>query len=129
MLKYAESIEQQGFFARAAKRPYGYEMLSDYCYAVPNGGTSGGRRAMLAGVRRKAEGVTAGVPDIECMIAVSPYTGLHIEMKKENGVPSDVTLAQQLMMARLTGCGRKCVVAFGAAQAWTELCKYLGFAE
>jgi hypothetical protein len=81
---------------------------------------------MLAGMRRKAEGVTPGVPDIECMVSVAPHTGLHIEMKRKDGKPSDVSEAQTKMMFRLESCGRKCVVAYGAEQAWTELCKYLG---
>jgi hypothetical protein len=125
MPRYDESIEQQGFFSRLAKTPFRGSVLRDYCYAIPNAGTSGGRRALLAGVRRKAEGVTAGVPDIECMVAVPPFTGLHIEMKRVDGVPSDVTQQQKDVMARLTACGRKCVVAFGAGQAWEELCRYL----
>lgn len=81
---------------------------------------------MLAGVRRKAEGVTAGVPDIECMVAVAPYTGLHLEMKRKDGKPSDVSDSQAKIMARLTKCGRKCVVCFGEEHAWKELCNYLG---
>jgi len=47
-------------------------------------------------------------------------------MKRKDGKPSDVTEAQAEMMKRLTGAGRKCVVAFGAEHAWTELCNYLG---
>ena len=84
---------------------------------------------MLAGVRRKAEGVTAGVPDVECFFAVAPHTGLHIEFKRKDGKPSDVTDAQQRMMERMTKCGRKCVVAFGADQAWNYLCEYLGIKQ
>jgi hypothetical protein len=83
---------------------------------------------MLAGVRRKAEGVKAGVPDIECFIAMPPHTGLHIEMKKsrkDGGKRSDVSAEQEKVMRRLEACGRKCVVAFGCAEAWKELCAYL----
>lgn len=81
---------------------------------------------MLAGLRRKAEGVTPGVPDIECMVAVPPYTGLHIEMKRKDGKPSDVSAEQKTMMARLVACGRKCVVGFGCDDAWQHLTDYLG---
>jgi hypothetical protein len=62
------------------------------------------------------------------MVAVAPYTGLHIEMKKskkDGGRPSDVKPAQAEMMARLTKCGRKCTVAFGADEAWAHLLEYL----
>lgn len=76
-------------------------------------------------MRRKAEGLTAGIPDIECMIATPPYTGAHIEMKRKNGKPSDVTDEQSKLMARLKKCGRHCVVAFGEEHAWQELTSYL----
>lgn len=76
-------------------------------------------------MRRKAEGVTAGVPDIECFVGVAPFTGLHIEMKRKDGKPGDVSESQKKMMARLVKHGRKCVVTFGADHAWTELCNYL----
>jgi hypothetical protein len=125
---YHESREQQDFFRRANLRRYLSGTLRDYVYAVPNGGTTGGRRALIAGIRRRAEGLTEGVPDIECMVAVAPYTGLHIEMKKskkDGGKPSDVAPKQKDMMARLTKCGRKCTVAFGADEAWAQLLEYL----
>jgi hypothetical protein len=47
-------------------------------------------------------------------------------MKKPNGVPSDVKPEQTRVMARLTACGYKCVVAYGEEQAWQELTSYLG---
>ena len=125
-MKYDESSEQIAFFRRSSYRKYGAETVRDVIYAVPNGGTRGGRRAMLAGVRRKAEGVTAGVPDIESFVATPPYTGWHCEMKRKDGKPSDVTAAQAKMMARLTKAGRKCVVCFGEEHAWKELTSYLG---
>jgi hypothetical protein len=81
---------------------------------------------MLAGLRRKAEGVTAGVPDIECMVQAKGFTGLHIEMKRADGKPSDVSADQKVMLARLEACGRKCVVAYGCEQAWAALTDYLG---
>lgn len=83
---------------------------------------------MLQMLQLKREGLTKGVPDIECMVAVPPYTGLHIELKKPDGVPSDVTTEQKSMMARLTKCGRKCVVAYGADEAWNALMSYLKMA-
>lgn len=116
-------------FRLAAYRRYLDGTLRDYIYAVPNSGTGGGRRAVVAGVRRKAEGLTAGVPDVECMVAVAPFTGLHIEMKRKDGTPGDVSNTQKAMMARLSKCGRKCVVAYGCDQAWKELTMYLGIKQ
>lgn len=125
MPKFAESTEQQGFFARLGTVPYGRASLRDLCFAIPNGGTSGGRRALRAGVRRKAEGVTAGVPDVFCMVAVAPYHGCFIEMKRLDGVPSDVSQQQKDMIKRLTDCGYRCYVAFGAGDAFDKLWGYL----
>jgi VRR-NUC domain len=125
-VRYAEHDEQVALFRLAAYRKYGDGTLREYIYAVGNAGTVGGRRALIAGVRRKAEGVTAGVPDVECMVAAQGYHGLHIEMKRKDGKPSDVTDAQKKMIARLIKCGRKCVVAYGCDDAWKELTSYLG---
>jgi hypothetical protein len=80
----------------------------------------------MAGARRKAEGVTAGVPDIECMVPMAPYTGLHIELKRADGKPSDVSTEQRKMISRLNDCGRKAEVAYGCDDAWKILCGYLG---
>ena len=126
VVTYDESAEQIALFRLASYRKYKDGHLRDYIYAVPNAGTRGGKRAMPAGVRRKAEGVTAGVPDVECMVPVGDYTGLHIEMKRANGTPSDVSTAQKTMMTRLTKCGRLCVVGYGCDDAWKKLCNYLG---
>ncbi len=125
MSRYLEHQEQVTFFRLAAARRHNGGTLRDFLYAVPNAGTAGGRRAMLAGVRRKAEGVTAGVPDVECMLAMPPYTGWHCEMKRKNGKDSDVTEEQLKMIKRLRQCGRKCIIAFGADAAWEGLCEYL----
>jgi hypothetical protein len=128
MSRYLESKEQTSFFRLTGYRRHLGVSLRSLVFAVPNAGTAGGHRAMLAGVRRKAEGVTAGVPDIECFVAMPPFTGLHIEMKRkrsDGGKDSDVKQEQKDMMAQMTNCGRKCVVAFGCMEAWVALCEYL----
>jgi hypothetical protein len=123
--RYQEHDEQVAFFRKIDRVPWNGETLRDYCFAVPNGGTNGGRRALLAGVRRKAEGVSSGVPDVECVISSRGYTGLHIEFKRADGVPSDVSTAQREWLDRLRKCGRKAEVAFGAEQAWRIITEYL----
>lgn len=123
--RYLESKEQTALFRRMSLKKYRAGTVRDYCYAVPNAGTAGGRRAMLAGVRRKAEGVTAGVSDIECLVAVAPHTGWHCEMKQRGGVPSDVSAAQRNFIALATSCGRKCDIGYGEQDAWEKLCAYL----
>lgn len=132
-MRYAEHDEQVKVFQWAAQRRWPHrhsdKTLNDYMYAVPNAGISGGRRAMLAGVRRQAEGVKAGIPDWESPLAVPPWTGFHCEMKRADGKPSDVSEQQRKQLDMLTGCGRKCVVAFGARDAIRQFCEYLGIEE
>lgn len=50
-------------------------------HAVPNGG----RRDQVTGAKLKAEGVVAGVSDLELKIARHGYHGLCIEMKTPKG--------------------------------------------
>lgn len=49
----------------------------EYLYHVPNGGSRNAKEA----ANLKAQGVRAGVPDLELPAARGAYTGLHIEMK------------------------------------------------
>jgi hypothetical protein len=128
-VKHVESDEQVAFFKRCSYRKYSDGTLRDYIFSVPNALPRGGKAAMLQMLQLKREGLTKGIPDIECFEAVKPYTGLHIEMKKPDGKPGDVTDEQRTLMKRLTACGRKCVVAYGADHAWKELCNYLGIKE
>lgn len=128
-MRYLEHEEQVALFRYAAYRKYDGGTVRDVIYAVPNAGTTGGRRAAISGVRRKAEGVTSGIPDVECMVSRPPFTGLHIEMKRKDGKPSDVTAEQKKMMARLVKYGRQCVVCFGWEHAWKELTTYLGIKQ
>lgn len=114
---------------RAAYRRYRDGTVRDYLFSVPNALPYGGRQAMLQMVQLKREGLTPGCPDVECVIAIPPFTGMHIEMKRLDGVASDVTEAQAMMMARFKKCGRHCVVAFGAERAWRELTSYLQIPE
>ena len=124
-MRHLESEEQQKFFARAAYHRYNEGYLREYMWSVPNALGASGKRAMLQMLRLRREGLTPGQPDIECAIAVPPYTGLHIELKKPDGKPSDVSDAQKKQMAMLTRCGRRCVVAYGADEAWDATMNYL----
>lgn len=131
-MRFKEHDEQVALFRLASYRKYKSGTVRDYMFSIPNGGTVGGKRAMLAAVRRKAEGLTAGVPDVlvfdmEANCAPGDHhSGLFIEMKRADGVPSDVSAAQKDMMERLTKCGYECFVAFGCDKAWAKICDYLG---
>jgi hypothetical protein len=129
-MTYDEHDEQVAVFRWAATKRWpsrdSATTLNDFMYAVPNAGTAGGKRAMLAGLRRKQEGVKSGIPDWESPLAVASFTGFHCEMKRSDGTPSDVSAAQRKQIAMLESCGRKCVVAFGADEAIAQFCEYLG---
>lgn len=74
-----------------------------------------GRQLKLAGVR-------SGVPDLELPVARKGYTGLHIEMKSENGKVSDT---QKWWIDELEKQGRKCIVCYGYREAIEALRWYL----
>lgn len=82
-MNFIESKEQQALMLWASLVPIEGEdilrgsMVSDYLFAVPNGGK---RNAREAG-RMKAEGVKAGVSDLLLPVARRGFHGLWIEMK------------------------------------------------
>jgi hypothetical protein len=97
----SESREQI-FFVNWVRKYYPEHVV----FAIPNGG---GRTKMTA-MALKAEGVLAGVPDI-----FVPSLKLWIEMKKERG--GVISKEQSSVMAYLSQCGYKCVVARGCFEA------------
>lgn len=48
--------------------------------------------------------------------------------KEDGGKLSDETEAQREWAKIARECGRRCVVALGADEAWIHICKYLGIA-
>ena len=79
-------------------------------FAVPNGEA----RSRSTGARLKAEGVSAGVPDL-CV----PAWGVWIEMKRANG--GTVSAAQKDWHAYLRGLGHVVIVAHGCADARAQV--------
>lgn len=92
--------------------------LSDYLYAIPNGG----RRNKLEAARMKGEGVKAGVSDLHLPIARQGYAGLWLEMKADAGRE---TPEQRAWRLRMTRAGHRAVVCRGWAAAMTEIRNYL----
>lgn len=82
-----------------------YEFPDLLIFAIPNGS----KRNLITAQMLKAEGVTAGIPDLMIPIARNGFNGLFIEMK--NGKAGRVTEAQQQMMEKLTFFGYKTEVA------------------
>lgn len=88
------------------------------CYAIPNGGY----RTKAEAAKLRAEGVSAGVPDLCVPVARGPYHSLYIEMKAERGRVSD---AQVEWIGRLRGEGMCAYVCHGASNAIALLERYL----
>lgn len=91
-------------------------------YAVPNGlaASSTGEAA-----RAKKAGLRSGVPDACLPVPSGGYHGLYVELKRRDGVPSDVTANQKIWLARLADQGYRALVAYGWDQARTEILAYL----
>ena len=87
-------------------------------FAIPNGGKRGKREA----VRLKAEGVTAGVPDLFLSVPTKYHHGAYIEMKRKGGRLSD---AQKDMIDMLIKLGYACYVCHGFDEARAALIEYM----
>ena len=75
-------------------------------FAIPNGGY----RSLAAAARLKAEGVSAGVPDL-----FIPAWSVWIEMKRAKG--GVLSQKQKDWREYLTGCGHIVIVAHGKKEA------------
>jgi hypothetical protein len=84
--------------------------------AIPNGGV----RSASAGANLKAEGVSAGVPDL-----VVPVWLLWIEMKREAG--GTVSPAQKDWIAYLESIGHQVIVGRGFEDARQQVIKKAPF--
>lgn len=73
-------------------------------YAIPNGGQ---RNAVVA-AKLKAEGVTAGIPDLHIPVSRHGYHSLYIEMK--NGKAGRLSEHQKECISRLQASGHKVAV-------------------
>ena len=76
--KYLEANQQKAFFAWLSLK---YPWARAITFAIPNGG----RRDAIEAAHLKAQGVTAGVPDIFCGLARAEKHGLFIEFKSPKG--------------------------------------------
>jgi VRR-NUC domain. len=88
-------------------------------FAIPNGG----HRHILTAQKLKDEGVKSGVPDLFLPVAIAPYHGLFIEMKRRTG--GKLSPNQKQWINALLKQGYKVVVANGASEAWSALREYL----
>lgn len=95
-------------------------------YAVPNGG----QRNKIVAAKLKAQGVRAGVPDIQLDVARHGFHGLRIELKR----PANKTLGQRAgtlseeqrdRIADLRADGFRAEVCYGWEAARDVLVEYL----
>lgn len=119
----SEHQEQCAFFAwvRMYLKTKGIE--PSLCYAVPNGGA----RHKAVAAKLKAEGVTAGVCDVNFDYphwgAHYPlYHGLKLEFKR---APNKLTAAQDAHIAALRGVGYNVVVCWSFEEAKRTIEAYL----
>lgn len=89
-----------------------------HVFSVPNAG----KRSPAVAAWLRKEGMLDGVPDL-VMVTLAPHTWVPvcIEMKRRDGVPSDVTEHQKRIQDIMRTAGWHVIVAFGAAQAIAEL--------
>ena len=73
-------------------------------YAIPNGG----QRNIITAKKLKAEGVTAGIPDLFIAAACGGFNGMYIELK--NGKQGILSENQKSIIAHLQNKGYKVVV-------------------
>lgn len=90
----------------------------EYLYHVPNGGSRNAKEA----ANLKAQGVRAGVPDLELPAARGVYTGLHIEMKHGK---NRVSKEQDRFLMALKEMGRCAVVCYEAEPAMKVIKEYM----
>ena len=82
--------------------------------------------SIQAAARAKKAGMKAGFPDVFLPVPVDGVAGLFIEMKRRDGVPSDVSAAQTWWLAELRGQGYRAEICYGWEQAVKTIQNYLG---
>lgn len=111
-----ESSHQKAFFQWLTLWDKNVRALT---FHIPNGGS----RHAFEARSLKAQGVTAGVPDIFCAIPTKDFSGLWIELKSTKGA---LTEKQKIMGNLLRRSGYQCYVAYSWFEARDMLIHYLG---
>jgi len=112
-MKFVEHIHQVKFVQRV--RHLRHDLL---LFSVPNGGYRVKREA----ARLKAEGLTAGIPDLILAKATAKYHGLYLEFKAAKGQTS---ANQKEIIAKLKAEGYCVRIVRSADEAWNTLTEYL----
>lgn len=116
-----EHEEQTALFAWAK-----VEARHDPRLELLNSSQNGMQAASVQHAKRAKDcGMKKGFPDIALPVAVPPYHGMYIEMKRVGGKPSDVSFEQAWWLERLTREGYRAVVAYGWQDAVMLIEQYL----
>ena len=130
-MEHLESQEQRALiqWAEWQRMPGANEKVSDYLFAIPNGG----KRNKIEAARLRKEGVKAGVSDLFLAHPSGSLHGLWIEMKRnrkdysyESLADVAVTDLQAMWLDRMERAGYQASVCYGAEQAITTIKSYLG---
>lgn len=113
-----ESEEQRALFEWAVWNMGKWPELA-MLFHIPNGG----KRGKAEAARLKAEGVSAGVPDLCLPAPRGGYHGLYIELKRIKG--GEVSKNQKEWLALLNRQGYFAAVCFGWQEAARAITKYL----
>lgn len=126
----SETKEQEALFRWAAiKRLFIHNAesgiperinLSDYMFAIPNGGS----RHILEAVNLKRQGVKSGVPDIFLSLPSKRYHGMFIELKRVNNFA--ISKQQHEWIDKLNAAGYCARIAKGWEKAKEMIEEYLG---
>lgn len=98
-----------------------YPKLAKHLIGLPNAG----KRSSQVAAMLKAEGMIPGASDLFLAIPKWGYHGMWIEMKRKDGVPSDVSENQSSFQADMRSVGYIAEVCFGAEQAIAMIKHYL----
>ena len=122
-------IPRSGLQAALTRIPkYPVLRISDFLFAIPNGGLRGVREA----ARFKRLGVKAGVADMFFAYPCGEYAGLWIEMKKPRlafrslgEAQRSVSPEQQAFLDNMKWAGYETAVCYGSSEAINIIWSYL----
>lgn len=123
-LQRSEHDEQKELFAWAELTRGKHPELG-LMFAIPNFSGRMGKLTAIHGAKLKAEGRKKGVPDVFLPVSRGDRHGLFIELKKADGVPSDIPSVQRDWHNALYREGYTVNVCFGFEQARDAILNYL----
>ena len=113
--------EEQRLFFRLVKEHEPEYPAFRFVYACPNGGTRNPKEARLL----VAGGVKRGVPDTAFPLPVGRFMGWFGELKRINGVPSDLSDDQRDYLAFLSRSGYRAEWHKGGRAMFADLLAYV----